>query len=200
MEPINEKMQYVQQLIEITEKTPLKQTFDFGLEIDSICDLKVNVNFTCEFNPGTRYLKYAALHIESRDIWVTIDGDYDALHLHNVRIITIESNNLVDQFTDCLNQIAAILQVINFDVMEGRFVSQTTAKKTFCEAFNISNERVVCSGQECCVCYTKTKTKPECGHALCIPCWSKIKDTPDDPDDDEFRSKKCPMCRVTLNI
>lgn len=200
MEPINEKMQYVQQLIEIAEKAPLKQTFDFGLEINSICDLNVNVDFRFVFNPGSRYLKYASLHIESRDIWVTIDGDYDALRLHNAIITMSESNNLVDQFTDCLNQVAAILQVINFDVMEGKFTLQTTAKKTFCEAFNITNERVVCSLQECCVCYTKTKTKPECGHTLCIPCWAKIKDTPDDPDDDEFRSKKCPICRVTLNI
>jgi len=195
MEPINEKMQYVQQLIEIAETSP-----EINLDIDSICDLNVSVTLTFIFSRKKEFLKNVSLHIESRDIWVTIDGDYDALRLYNSAITTIESNNLVDQFTDCLNQVAAILQVINFDVMEGKFTLQTTAKKTFCEAFNITNERVVCSLQECCVCYTKTKTKPECGHTLCIPCWAKIKDTPDDPDDDEFRSKKCPICRVTLNI
>lgn len=40
----------------------------------------------------------------------------------------------------------------------------------------------------CSVCMSTTQTKTNCGHELCVICWTKILNT----------NKKCPLCRFDL--
>jgi hypothetical protein len=57
-------------------------------------------------------------------------------------------------------------------------------------------KNVELEGDVCCVCHDRTTSKTECGHELCLQCWSSLKIVDEEDDDEtEFKGFSCPMCR-----
>ena len=58
-------------------------------------------------------------------------------------------------------------------------------------------ENMVLELNECCICYTPTKTITNCRHAVCLECISKLPTEPHiDAGDDVLTSRRnCPLCR-----
>ena len=52
---------------------------------------------------------------------------------------------------------------------------------------------------ECCICYQKTENITNCGHYVCLECFSKLKM---DIIEDKFiifiKGTKCPLCRLYI--
>ena len=69
----------------------------------------------------------------------------------------------------------------------------------FCDEFK-EVDTLTLALDECCVCYTFTKTITNCKHSLCLDCVSKIKDETSNDDDTNIHEdyKNCPMCRQRI--
>lgn len=98
------------------------------------------------------------------------------------------------------------LKKIKIDKFNGNFVKERKSvyeKKQevifteFCQEFK-DDENMVLSLNECCVCFTVTKTTTNCGHAVCLECISKLQ--PEVIADDGFMHHhiSCPMCRQRI--
>jgi len=112
-----------------------------------------------------------------------------------------------DKFIDIVVRNALVaLKSIKIDKLNGKFtISKPSAKEVktdalwsaFCQEFK-DDENIVLSMNECCVCFTVTKTTTNCEHAVCLECISKLRTEP--VADDEHNSNKmiCPMCRQRI--
>ena len=61
----------------------------------------------------------------------------------------------------------------------------------FCQEFK-DDETIELAMNECCVCFSLTKTKTNCGHTVCLECVSKIQRDPNE------YLKNCPLCRQQI--
>ncbi len=100
------------------------------------------------------------------------------------------------------------LKKIKIDKMNGCLTTTEPAPKCqkmddmwaeFCQEFK-DEENLELTINECCVCFTMTKTLTNCGHTVCLECIAKLK-TDDVAEDVVMRSVKhinCPMCRQRI--
>ena len=114
---------------------------------------------------------------------------------------------MINNVAKFLQESAEILNQLVFDKAMGQFTIPNQNFKSmylFCEAFGVTNSTIQTHLDTCSVCYDKTITKTSCDHVLCIPCWSSIKRTANELDDDrlgnDYNTKKCPICRQELYI
>jgi hypothetical protein len=101
-----------------------------------------------------------------------------------------------------------VLKTIKIDKLNGVFTTTEVCAKAaqlnetwveFCQEYK-DTENIVLSINECCVCFTATKTTTNCGHAVCLECISKLRI--DQVADDELmrniNQRSCPMCRQRI--
>jgi hypothetical protein len=103
-----------------------------------------------------------------------------------------------------VNDILSSLKILKIDKVNGEFsiYERNPQNKldllftAFVAEFK-HQEDMVLGLNECCVCYTTTKTLTNCKHALCLECISKLPTEPHvDPEDNIRTSKRnCPLCR-----
>ena len=128
------------------------------------------------------------------------DGTYD-------RELTKETteDDFIQNMVRCL---LLNLKTIKINKINGRFCANNKQEHVekmdeiwamFCEEFK-DVESVTLALEECCVCYTFTKTMTNCDHSVCLDCISKIRD--EMSVDEEFNIhddyKNCPMCRQRI--
>jgi hypothetical protein len=107
-----------------------------------------------------------------------------------------------------VKSILSNLKTLKINKISGRFSANNKQKyvekignlwSMFCHEFK-EIESVTLSFDECCVCYTFTKTMTNCNHSVCLECISKIRNETD--VDQEFNThddyKNCPMCRQRI--
>lgn len=66
------------------------------------------------------------------------------------------------------------------------------------EVFENSNTKM--SGEVCCVCHDVTTNKTDCGHDLCLQCWTKLKSEIGCEFCDKCENKTCPICREPMSV
>jgi DNA-directed RNA polymerase subunit RPC12/RpoP len=98
----------------------------------------------------------------------------------------------------------ATLKTVKIDKLNGKFVTAQPSPQSvkldamwadFCQEFK-DDENMVLSLNECCVCFTVTKTTTNCGHAVCLDCISKLQ--PEAIADEMRNNINCPMCRQRI--
>ncbi len=99
------------------------------------------------------------------------------------------------------------LKTVKIDKLNGKFVTAQPSPQCvkldamwadFCQEFK-DDENMVLSLNECCVCFSVTKTTTNCGHAVCLDCISKLQ--PEAIADELMRNVNsigCPMCRQRI--
>ena len=171
---------------------------------DLILPVKKILNIGVEISIYKQTKQMYRVNIEPTDFEVEdntlFDGTYD-------RELTKETteDDFIQNMVRCL---LLNLKTIKINKMNGRFCinkKQDHAEKMdelwtmFCEEFK-DVETVTLALEECCVCYTFTKTMTNCDHSVCLDCISKIRD--EMSVDEEFNIhddyKNCPMCRQRI--
>jgi hypothetical protein len=103
-----------------------------------------------------------------------------------------EIDKLSQEFTD----IVLIIKKLKFNMLSGTLCDSPKEKsidqEVYAMLFGDDTKHIEFSIDKCCVCYTETMTKTDCGHSLCWGCISKIDLEKDDAD---IPIIKCPMCR-----
>jgi hypothetical protein len=97
---------------------------------------------------------------------------------------------------------------IKIDKLNGMFVTGLTAEQlaeSYIEWADFYQEfkddvMIGLSLEECCVCFTLTKTKSNCcRHAVCLECVSKLINNGPPREDGELGYRICPMCRQGID-
>lgn len=111
-----------------------------------------------------------------------------------------------DDFIDYIVKNTLIaLKAIKIDKLNGKFTASPLSDQetktdalwsAFCQEFK-DEENIVLSMNECCVCFTVTKTTTNCEHAVCLDCISKLR-TEAIADEHNHNQKICPMCRQRI--
>jgi hypothetical protein len=179
---------------------------EVDLYIKQIDDIDVNValvlgGYYCE---DRIKLNFAHLKIDSSKIQECNYDDIEnkTLFCQSFSPLNHCQHDLKWQIANILLECVPIITTIKFNKMIGRFTTIPPQTFSFCEAYGISiiSSGVVSVFEDCSVCYDKTKTLTPCNHVLCIPCWTKIKETPeeDEDEDEEYITRKCPVCRAII--
>jgi hypothetical protein len=149
------------------------------------------------------------IHKESRNSYILNIGptdfsvDDDSLYEVNyTRDTGLSETDFIDYIVQ--NTLAA-LKTIKIDKLNGKFTTSAPspeALKTdalwtaFCQEFK-DEENMVLSLNECCVCFTVTKTTTNCEHSVCLDCISKLRTEPV-AGEHNSNQKICPMCRQRI--
>jgi hypothetical protein len=175
---------------------------EIDLQIKKVDGLDVNVYLVLGVDTQRRRttkkiaLTFAHLKITSATVMEIINDDFEnkQLFLRTYKVAEY-GTDLKFQIANVLLDCKLALGTIKFVKKLGVFCSVKTPSMSFCEAYEIGEETgVVSVFQDCCVCYDKTITITPCNHALCIPCWGKIKETEDDGEENRL----CPVCREII--
>jgi len=103
-----------------------------------------------------------------------------------------------------LKDILSALKKIKIDKLNGLFTTDPPSPQdqklhdmwaSFCQEFK-EEEHMELTMNECCVCFTMTKTTTNCGHSVCLECISKLRT--DSHTDDHLMHINCPMCRQQI--
>jgi hypothetical protein len=193
-------MEQIQALTKLMVKEDVKhhsgdKHWGMYLPIESLCD--INVKCRIEKRHGRYYFEITA------DGVVRIDDGGDCqttnIHLHmeekplGMAIYIIEKLPLLR-----FNKINS--KLVTDDITEDEMV-------TIFKEISLPNGKYTFS--ECCVCLETTKHKTSCGHHLCVPCWSKIKEKYCEEcvndrcldcncEMNECGFKPCPICRQSI--
>ena len=99
-----------------------------------------------------------------------------------------------------IENVLKTLRVLNIDKLNGNFITgerpphvlkMDAMWEEFCQEFK-DDETIELAMNECCVCFSLTKTKTNCGHTVCLECVSKIQRDPNE------YLKRCPLCRQQI--
>ena len=169
------------------------------LPIKKINNISVEVSITKENKANY------VLNIGPTEFSVAEDSLYEMVFDNRIAGSTMEE----DKFIDYVVKVSlANLKKIKIDKMNGCLTTTEPAPKSqkmdemwseFCQEFK-DEENMELTINECCVCFTMTKTLTNCGHTVCLECIAKLK-TDDIAEDAVMRNAKhitCPMCRQRI--
>jgi hypothetical protein len=97
------------------------------------------------------------------------------------------------------------LKSVTIDKLNGKFSTKLLTPdelkidamwSEFCQEYK-DDENIVLSINECCVCFTQTKSMTNCEHAVCLECISKLR-TDQVADEHNVPQKSCPLCRQRI--
>jgi hypothetical protein len=164
------------------------------IPIKKICN--INAEVTIHKESRNSYI----LNIGPMDFSVDDDSLYEN---HYTRDGTALSEN--DFIEYIVQNTLAALKTIKIDKLNGKFTTtapspqavKTDAMWTaFCQEFK-DEENMVLSLNECCVCFTVTKTTTNCEHSVCLDCISKLR-TEAVAGEHNSNQKICPLCRQRI--
>jgi hypothetical protein len=158
--------------------------------------LNINVEVTIHKENKNIYI----LNIGPTDFSVDDDSLYEVIYKREGTPLS------EDEFIEyTVQNTLSVLKKIKIDKLNGKFTTTLKSTKTdalwtaFCQEFK-DEENIVLSLNECCVCFTITKTTTNCEHSVCLDCISKLR-TEAVADDELMRNvkkKNCPMCRQRI--
>jgi len=167
---------------------------------------KIN-NISVEVSITKENRSIFTFHIAPTDFSVKEDTLYETVYDRIGDPATREFNeNEYHQYI--IENVLASLKNVKIDKLNGIFSTTRPSTKfqkinkmwtDFCQEFK-AYEHMVLSINECCVCFTATKTTTNCGHTVCLECISKLRSEPI-TNVVVMRSGNlisCPMCRQQI--
>jgi len=164
------------------------------IPIKKICN--INAEVTIHKESRNSYI----LNIGPMDFSVDDDSLYEVNYTRDGTALS--ENDFIEYIVQ--NTLTA-LKTIKIDKLNGKFTTSALspqAMKTdalwtaFCQEFK-DEENMVLSLNECCVCFTVTKTTTNCDHSVCLDCISKLR-TEAIAGEHNSNQKICPMCRQRI--
>jgi hypothetical protein len=144
------------------------------------------------------------LNIGPTEFSVHDDSFYETIYDHHGDDATNEMTP--DEFIQYIvRDTLLVLKTVKIDKLNGTFSTTETGAEAaqldatwieFCQEYK-HDTNIVLSINECCVCFSPTKTTTNCGHAVCLECISKLR-VEQIADDELMRNinqRSCPMCR-----
>ena len=171
------------------------------LPIKKINNISVEVSLTKE-NKNMYILNIGPLYFN-----VAEDSLYESIYDRLNDDLTKAFNE--DEFIQYIvKDTLSALKKIKIDKLNGVFTTDPPTPKdqqmddmwaNFCQEFK-EEEHIDLTINECCVCFTMTKTLTNCGHTVCLECISRLR-TEAHADDETMRNVNhisCPMCRQRI--
>ena len=164
------------------------------LPVNKICN--INAEVTIYKETRNSYI----MNISPTDFSVDDDSLYEVNYTRDGTALT--EDNFIDIV---IRKTLADLKAIKIDKLNGKFTTtapspeavKTDAMWTaFCQEFK-DEENMVLSMNECCVCFTVTKTTTNCEHSVCLDCISKLR-TEAVAGEHNSNQKICPLCRQRI--
>ena len=164
------------------------------LPVNKICN--INAEVTIYKETRNSYI----MNIGPTDFSVDDDSLYEVNYTRDGTALT--EDNFIDIV---IRKTLADLKAMKIDKLNGKFTTtapspeavKTDAMWTaFCQEFK-DEENMVLSMNECCVCFTVTKTMTNCEHSVCLDCISKLRTEPV-AGEHNSNQKICPMCRQRI--
>ena len=165
------------------------------LPVNKICN--INAEVTIYKETRNSYI----MNISPTDFSVDDDSLYEVNYTRDGTALT--EDNFIDIV---IRKTLADLKAIKIDKLNGKFTTtapspeavKTDAMWTaFCQEFK-DEENMVLSMNECCVCFTVTKTTTNCEHSVCLDCISKLRTEAIAGEHHNSNQKICPMCRQRI--
>jgi hypothetical protein len=165
------------------------------LPVKKICN--INAEVTIHKETRNSYI----LNIGPTDFSVDEDSLYE---VNYTRDGTALSEN--DFIAYIVHNTLTALKTVKIDKLNGKFTTtapspqaiKTDAMWTaFCQEFK-DEEHMVLSLNECCVCFTVTKTMTNCDHTVCLDCISKLRTEAIAGEHHNSNQKICPLCRQRI--
>jgi hypothetical protein len=161
----------------------------------------INVEVTIHKQTRNTYI----LNIGPIDFTVDDDSLYEVIYDLMGEERTCELTE--DEFIEYIVQKTLLaLKSIKIDKLNGKFTTTTPTPQdmktnamwtAFCQEFK-DDEHMGLSMNECCVCFTLTKTTTNCEHAVCLECISKLRTEAVNDEQSNIKQKSCPMCRQRI--
>jgi len=139
--------------------------------------------------------------IEPTEFSVGEDGLYETIYDRQGDDATREMTE--EEFIQYIvRDTLAVLKTVKIDKLNGKFSTtlltpdelKTEAMwSEFCQEYK-DDENIVLAINECCVCFTSTKTMTNCEHAVCLECISKLRME----QVVEGQQRSCPLCRQRI--
>jgi hypothetical protein len=155
----------------------------------------INVDVTIHKESKNTYI----LNIGPTDFSVDEDSLYEAVYKREETPLSEE-----DFIEYAVQNTLVALKSIKIDKFNGKFTSAEPSPQAvkidamwtaFCQEFKNEENMVLCLN-ECCVCFSVTKTTTNCEHTVCLDCISKLRTEP--AEDQNSNKKNCPMCRQRI--
>ena len=162
-----------------------------------------NINVEVTIHKQTRNIYI--LNIGPTDFSVDEDSLYEVIYDRLGDDATREFTEDIFLMHIVVNTLA-VLKSIKIDKLNGNFTTSDPspqAVKTdamwsaFCQEFK-DEENMVLSMNECCVCFTLTKTTTNCDHPVCLECISKLRTEAVNDEQSNIKQKSCPLCRQRI--
>jgi hypothetical protein len=161
----------------------------------------INVEVTIHKQTRNTYI----LNIGPIDFTVDDDSLYEVIYDRMGEERTCELTE--DEFIEYIVQKTLLaLKSIKIDKLNGKFTTTTPTPQdmktnamwtAFCQEFK-DDEHMGLSMNECCVCFTLTKTTTNCEHAVCLECISKLRTEAVNDEQSNIKQKSCPLCRQRI--
>lgn len=152
--------------------TDLKVVYKFKDLIDCV-DVIITIRTDMYMNERLYYI------VEADNVNINIDTDNCMSYIFHTKKIRCEEGVSVYKINE-------LIKDIHLFVENSYFEKRTCV---FLPFKHVCNGKGV-SGDICCVCHDKTKSKTECRHSLCLECFQSIKKKGYDD------GVKCPICRL----
>jgi hypothetical protein len=143
-----------------------------------------------------------SFNIEPTEFSVGEDGLYETIYDRQVDLPTHEMTE--EEFIQYIvRDTLAVLKTVKIDKLNGTFSTTLPTPEElkteamwgeFCQEYK-DDENIVLAINECCVCFTSTKTMTNCEHAVCLECISKLRME----QVVEGQQRSCPMCRQRIS-
>ena len=174
----------------------MKKGKDISLPIKKIKNIGAKISIFKQSKTGYIF------NIAPTEFEVEDDSIFRCNYQRNVTLNEPESDFILRVVKDIL----ITLKTVQINKLYGTLMTTTPVPQTmkmdalwidFCEEFK-DDENLVMALNECCVCFTMTKTTTNCGHTVCLECISKIKTETEVEDYIIEDYKNCPMCRQRI--
>ena len=185
---------------------------DTSMHLDGIKSID---DLPCEVYLEVSHSSYL-LNIRSQDLCI-VDGNEVAIKIYYNKILTrytatqeyekeLEEKEkdagrkncmLIIKKDDVIRALTEMIRLINlikFNTFKGEFLDYELKDNiyTVLKSPNV----MIDEGEDCAVCFCKTKSKTWCKHSVCYKCMEKITDY--GCDDEGNDNRPCPLCRKNL--
>jgi len=169
-----------------------------------------------------KYLMFPVKKINNISVEVTIHKERKSSYIFNIgpTEFSVEEDSLYEITYDRIGNDAtramiedefiqfivrdtlATLKTVTIDKLNGKFSTTLLTPEElkteamwseFCQEYK-DDENIVLSINECCVCFTPTKSMTNCDHAVCLECISKLRME----QVEQGQQRSCPLCRQRL--
>ena len=175
-----------------------KKKFKFRLPVNTICGITIIAEIGIGNSKGKiEFFVFRVLSFETGDIETIESCEPLVIYAKSLMKGTTESLT-IEEVKAYIEEILKIIPTLSFNKRSGRLTTDYVYDDDVVSLFEFDNTTTLIY-EKCCVCHDLTGTRTPCRHSLCLVCISSLPEV-DSEEEDEMPSKKCPLCRETIEM